>query len=85
MGVDVEVSNQVLGRVRTLIGYRHRIVHVSPMTTILNMGPDVSDEDWEWSKTALAESASKDIDAFVQALPRATLALRPSRPKDGTP
>jgi hypothetical protein len=85
MGVHVDASNQVLDRVRTLIRYRHRIVHVSPMTTIPNMGPDVSADDWEWSGKALAESASEDIDTFVQALHQATLALRPSRPQDATP
>lgn len=83
-GVHLDVENQLVQRVQKLLCYRHRIIHVSPLIAILNEGPDVTAEDWEWSKKPLAEQASEELEKFVRALHAATLRLRPSRPKDAT-
>ncbi len=75
-GEDLGISNSVLGDLQRFIGYRHRIVHVSPLVTILNQ-EKVPPDDPVFPKRELVERAIQVFDEFIQALHRATLKLRP--------
>ncbi len=80
LGVDLSISSQLLERVQTLLGYRHRIVHENPMLAIFNNIPGVLDTDWEWSSKTFGGVTAQEMNEFVVALHAGTLTLRPSRP-----
>jgi hypothetical protein len=73
-GSDLGVSSQLIERVRRLLSYRHRIVHVSPLIGLLNQ-PNVPPEDPEFSNHAFARSAASEMGEFVESLHAATLRL----------
>ena len=75
-GVDLNISNTVLEELQQLIGFRHRIIHVSPITAMLNEDR-VPPEEPVFSKAEYAQEALATFDSFVQALHSATLRLRP--------
>jgi len=75
-GRDLGVSSQLIARVRRLIQYRHRTVHVSPLIGALNL-PDVPPEKPEFSNKAFAEEAKATLHRFINALHARTLELRP--------
>ena len=75
-GRDLGVSSQLIARLRRLIKYRHRIVHVSALLGDLNF-PDVPPEKPEFSNEAFAEGAKATLDRFIKALHACTLDLRP--------
>jgi hypothetical protein len=64
------------GRLKKLIRYRHRIVHVSPALVLLNQ-TEVPPEQPEESSVALAGEAVTVLDRHIRALHAATLMLRP--------
>jgi len=76
-GVDLDISNTVLEELQQLIGFRHRIIHVSPITAMLNEDR-VPPEEPVFSNAKYAQDALTTFDSFVQALHSATLRLRPS-------
>ncbi len=67
------VSPLTLNRIRRLIKYRHRIVHVSPATDILNWPWVPRGEQPEFANRKLAEAAVMLMDDFVKVLHSATL------------
>jgi len=73
-GVELGVSNKLLEAVKQTIGFRHRIVHVSPTIAFLNQ-PESPPDDPVFSKRELAESTLSHFDRFIQALHQATLQL----------
>jgi hypothetical protein len=76
-GCDLGVSSQLVARVRKLIKYRHRIVHVSPLLGTLNL-PDVPPKEPEFATKTFASEAKTTVDRFINALHARTLDLRPA-------
>jgi len=79
VGRDLGVSSQLVVRLRKLIRYRHRIVHVSPLLGALNL-PEVPPEQPEFSNRVFAEEAKASLNRFSGALHAHTLELRPPAP-----
>jgi hypothetical protein len=73
---DLGISSYLAGRLKKLIRYRHRIVHVSPALVLLNQA-EVPPEQPEESSVALAKEAVSVFDRYIRALHTATLRLRP--------
>lgn len=69
-------TNVLLDQVKQFIRYRHRVVHVSALTTMVNQD-QVPPEEPVFANRALAEQAISAFSQFVQALHEATLRLRP--------
>lgn len=76
---DLKLSSNTLQGIQSYICYRHRIIHVSPMLTILNQ-EKVPPDDPVFSKKETAENARECFSGFIEALHEATLLLRPSSP-----
>jgi hypothetical protein len=74
-GEDLGVSNVILEEVQHLISYRHRIVHVSPFISMLNI-EEVPPKEPVFPNRQYAEKAMNTINEFVQKLHQATLRLR---------
>jgi hypothetical protein len=66
----------LLQRVKTLLGYRHRVIHVSPLVAILNRR-DAPPQELEFSGREFAQRTRGEFDQFVLALHAASLRLRP--------
>jgi len=75
-GVQLDLDPPALKRIKVLLGYRHRIAHVSPLVVMLN-SRDVPPEEPEFTGRAFAERARREIDCFVRSLHAASLRLRP--------
>jgi len=75
-GRDLGVSSQLIARLRRLIQYRHRIIHVSPLLGALNL-LEVPPEEPEFSNKRFAEEAKATVARFIDALHARTLELRP--------
>ncbi len=75
-GEDLGVSSPVLENVRRLIGFRHRIVHVSPMIGLLNQ-PHVPPQEPIFSSREYADTALDAFERFIDGLHAASLQLRP--------
>jgi hypothetical protein len=73
---DIGVPIQVIQRITEFIKYRHRIVHVSPLITVLNYY-EVPLKEPVFSNKALIEIAIKNFGTFIEALHKKTLSLRP--------
>lgn len=73
---DIGVSNTLLEELQRLIGFRHRIVHVSPLLGMLNQERVPPEEPVSPNKH-YAEKALKTFDDFIQGLHASTLRLRP--------
>jgi hypothetical protein len=73
---DLGLNTQSLERIRTLLGYRHRVTHVSPLVAMHNR-QNVPPEEPEFSGREFADRARHELDEFVRALHSATLKLRP--------
>lgn len=69
-------TNVLLDQVKQFIRYRHRVVHVSALTTMVNQD-QVPPEEPVFANRGLAEQAISVFSQFVQALHEATLRLRP--------
>jgi hypothetical protein len=79
--VDLDLDNRALQRIKVLLGYRHRIAHVSPLVAMLN-SRGVPPEEPEFSGRAFAERARREIDGFVRSIHAASLRLRPPQNRD---
>jgi hypothetical protein len=74
---EVGVDSQMLSRLQDFIRYRHRVVHVSPLLTILNQDK-VPPAEPVFANRKLSEDAEACFKSVIEALHRATLGLRPS-------
>jgi len=72
----IGVSNKLLQELQRLIGFRHRIVHVSPLLGMLNQ-ERVPPEEPVFPNRQYGEKALKIFDDFIRGLHAATLRLRP--------
>jgi hypothetical protein len=72
---EMGLESQVLEKLQLLIGYRHRLVHVSPLLGVLNE-ECVPSEEPVFTNRLLADAATKCFDTVISALHRATLGLR---------
>jgi hypothetical protein len=72
---EIGVDSQTLSELQDLIGYRHRVVHVSPLLGMLNEGR-VPPEQPVFANRTLADRAVTCFSKIVEALHRATLGLR---------
>lgn len=79
-GDHLGVSNVVLGELQRLIGFRHRIVHISPLLGMLNQDR-VPPEEPVFSNVQYAQTALATFDSFIKGLHSATLRLRPGGEK----
>jgi hypothetical protein len=73
---EIGVDTAVLGELRRLIGYRHRIVHVSPLLAMLNQDKVPPDEP-VFANRALSERAVTVFRSVVEALHKASTDIRP--------
>ena len=71
----IGVSNKLLQELQRLIGFRHRIVHVSPLLGMLNQ-ERVPPEEPVFPNRQYGEKALKIFDDFIRGLHAATLRLR---------
>ncbi|MDH5745199.1 MAG: hypothetical protein OEZ52_16780 [Candidatus Aminicenantes bacterium] len=74
-GIDLGVDNRVLENIQKYINYRHRIVHASPMLTVLNEDDD-SPRGPEFAPKII-ESAIEEFIELIGKIHEATLKLRP--------
>jgi hypothetical protein len=73
---EIGIDSNVLGELRRLIGYRHRIIHVSPTLAVLNLDRVPSDAP-VFANRALSEAAVAVFRAVIDALHKASIQLRP--------
>lgn len=74
---EIGLAAETIDELRKLIRYRHRIIHVSPLLAFLNQD-NVPPEEPVFANRALAKSATAAFSDLVDALHKATTALRPS-------
>ena len=73
---ELGLPDGLLRDLKRYLGYRHKIVHVSPMLACLNLGNTPPDEP-VLPGLELAQAAKECFKEFVAKLHDATLALRP--------
>ena len=73
---DLGIASEALAELKRFIGYRHRVVHVSPLLALLNQDK-VPPEEPVFANQELANRAVEVFRTMVQALHTATLGLRP--------
>jgi hypothetical protein len=71
---EIGVGSSRIAEVRTLIKYRHRVVHVSPLIGVLNES-QVPPEDPVFANKELAVKAENAFDELVTSLHAATIRL----------
>jgi hypothetical protein len=71
---EIGISGSEIDRLRTLLRYRHRIVHVSPMLSVLNL-PFSPEIEPEHANDALAREAINVFSRFIDQLHSKTLEL----------
>lgn len=71
------ITSALLEDVQRIIGFRHRIVHLSPMIGMLNRG-NVPPEKPIFARREYAEKAINVFSDFINCLHAATFSLRPS-------
>lgn len=69
------ITSDDLGKLKKLISYRHRIIHVSPLLGLLN-GPESPPDEPVFANRATAEPAIELFKKFITALHQKTLELR---------
>lgn len=74
---NIGIDSNSISELRRFIGYRHRIVHVSPLLGILNES-DVPPAEPVFANRALSTQATKVFCLVVDKLHKATVALRSS-------
>lgn len=72
---EIGVGSQALSNLQDFIRYRHRVVHVSPLLTILNQDKVPPDQP-VFANRKLSEDAEACFKSVIEALHRATLSLR---------
>ncbi|MCW4049011.1 MAG: hypothetical protein NWE89_04665 [Candidatus Bathyarchaeota archaeon] len=75
-GIDLDVSNQILEKIREHIQYRHKIVHTSPLIGMLNQDKVPPDEPVFANKKTV-EKVINIFNVFIEKLHKATLDIRP--------
>ncbi len=74
---EIEVKQKILERIQQYITFRHKIIHVSPLTAMFfNENP--SKKEPIFSKKALATQARNDFNDFIEQLHKVTLSLLPN-------
>lgn len=76
---DMGLPNGDLQLVQQVIGYRHRIIHVSPIIGMLN-APEVPPQQPVFAGYGIGVAALRACDAFIRALHKKTLQLPPANP-----
>lgn len=71
---DIEVSSQDLERLQILITYRHKIVHISPLITMLNQ-EELASKEPEFSNKELATDSIHLFKEFIDGFHKLTLTL----------
>lgn len=71
---EIGVGSQSLSNLQDFIRYRHRVVHVSPLLTILNQDKVPPDQP-VFANRKLSEDAEACFKSVIEALHRATLSL----------
>lgn len=74
---SVGIASGALEKLQKYIRYRHQIVHVSPLLSLLNQ-PEVPTEEPVFGNSALADAALDCVDEVIRKLHSATLTLRRS-------
>jgi len=72
---EVIDKNHILAEIKKYIQYRHRIIHVSPMISMLNQ-PNVPPEKPDFAGRNIAEKAEKDFDYLITQFHKASLNLK---------
>jgi hypothetical protein len=72
---EIGIDGQRLSQLQDFIRFRHRVVHVSPLLTILNQDKVPPDQPI-FANRKLSEDAEACFKSIVDALHRATLSLR---------
>ena len=74
---EIPQAKEEIESVREFIGYRHKIIHVSPLLAMLaKPGDEAGSKNVVFAKAETATRARKSFDAFINALHNATLQLR---------
>lgn len=73
---DLGIDSLVIQRVKEFIGYRHKIVHVSPLQSMLNFY-EVPFKEPIFAKKETIQVAREVFSTFIEGLHKATLKLRP--------
>jgi len=73
---EIGIEQRTLENIQQYIKYRHKIIHVSPLTTIHNIDVTPKEEPIIANKE-LSDKALKDFTTFIEQLHKATLGLRP--------
>ena len=74
---EIGVDSTALETLQNFIKYRHRVIHISPLVTILNQY-EVPKSDPVFSNKELAQEAIDCFDNFISSLHEATLELTPN-------
>jgi len=72
---EIGIPSEDLDKLQKMIRYRHRIIHVSAMSAMLNQ-PEVPPEEPLFANRVFAESALRVFNMFIDSLHTATLSLR---------
>jgi hypothetical protein len=72
---DLGLQSTIIEKIKKIITYRHRIIHVSPLIGMLNQA-NVPREEPVFPKKELAAEAIREFEEFVDRLHKATLKLR---------
>lgn len=73
---EIGLEGRILEKIQQYIKYRHKIIHVSPLTTIHNIEFTPKEEPI-FANKELSDKALKDFTSFIDQLHIATLGLRP--------
>lgn len=73
---EIGLDSDTISKLRALIRYRHRIIHVSPLLGMLNES-EVPPDEPVFANREFSERATKVFSAMVESLHGATTSLRP--------
>lgn len=73
---EVVSSEEKTTLIKNVISYRHKIIHVSPSLSVLNL-EKVPDEEPVFPTRHLVKEAIDTFDEFIKSLHQSTLSLRP--------
>lgn len=73
---EIGIEQRTLEKIQQYIKYRHKIIHVSPLTAIYNIDITPKEEPI-FAKKELSDKATIDFTTFIEQLHTATLCLRP--------
>lgn len=73
---EIGIEQRVLEEIQQFIKYRHKIIHVTPLTSIYNI-EIIPKTEPIFAKKELSDKAILDFNTFVEKLHNTTLSLRP--------